>query len=194
MGDPLLTRQQRELKKKNKTPKTDRIWGQSHLLAVSGWHSWHVRGKSARPSLLSAAPPVSSTSFSGLRSPSCGEIFRWAERRNIHQPGFLFPPTPPSLASQGQPLIAFGSSGLWCRTSSLQECWVFSNVRFAVWRQFRPPINYFCLRQCRNELWENDSAAVSQAEGHAQLTARYTPFALWHRHCPLVVENGPCTQ
>lgn len=112
-------------RKRGKKTKTDRIWDHSHLLAVSGWHSWHVRGMSALPSLLSAAPPVSNISFSGLHSPSCEEIFRWAEPRNIHQPGFLFLPKPPSLAFQGQPLIAFGSSCLWCRTSSLQECWVF---------------------------------------------------------------------
>lgn len=115
--NPLLTKCQR----KNGDP----IWDHGHLLVVDGWHSWHVRGMSALPSLLSAEPPVSNISFSGLHFPSCAEIFRWAERRNIHQPGFLFLSKPPSLDFQGQLLTAFGSSGLWCRTSSLQKCCVF---------------------------------------------------------------------
>lgn len=35
-----------------------------------------------------------------------------------------------------------------------------------------------------------DSAAVSQAVGHAQLTARSTPLAHWVSQCPLAVNYG----
>lgn len=97
------------------------------LQVVGGWHCWHVQNRSVPPSLLSAGPPVSNTSSSEPRSPSCAAISRCEGQRSIHRLGYLFQPKLPSLACRGSRLTASENYGLRCRTSCRQGGWMFPN-------------------------------------------------------------------
>lgn len=117
----------------------------SDLQGSVGWHRcWHVRGRSAPPSLLSVGPLVSNISSSEPRSPSCAEISRCEGRRSIHQPGCQFQSKPPLLACPGWQPTAPENFGLKCRTSCRQRSSMFRFFWQDSQRHNSGPFNQIC--------------------------------------------------